>query len=197
MAPLTYLTSAELQGLGLRSCGRDVRISRDARIYGASAVSIGDHVRIDDFTVISGREAVRIGRNVHIAQFCGLYGGAGLELEDFSGLSSRVAIYTQSDDYSGEAMTNPTVPTRFRAVKAGPVRVGRHAIIGSGAVVMPGVSLGDGSAVGALSLVTRDVKAWTIVAGVPARLLKTRSQTLLAFESEYLEMGDEDVVSTA
>lgn len=190
MGSAGYLTKTELEALGLRSCGQDVRISRDARIYGASAVSIGDHVRIDDFTVITAREEVRIGRNVHIAQFCGLYGGAGLLMEDFSGLSSRVAIYTQSDDYSGGVLTNPTVPARFRSVKAARVSIGRHVIIGSGAVLMPGVRLGEGSAVGALSLVTHDVKPWTIVGGVPARLLKTRKQGLLALEGEYLQNGD-------
>jgi acetyltransferase-like isoleucine patch superfamily enzyme len=189
MKPIGYRSRRELEALGLRSLGKEVAISKDARIYGASAVSIGDHARIDDFTVITAREQVRIGRNVHIAQFCGLYGGAGIEMGDFSGLSARGAIFSQSDDFSGAFLTGPTVPLRLRRVRAAVVRIGRHALIGSGAMIMPGLILGDGCAVGALSLVTRDVEPWTIVAGVPAKRIKARDRHLIDLEREYLE-GD-------
>jgi acetyltransferase-like isoleucine patch superfamily enzyme len=183
-----YLSARELAALGLRSVGRDVSISRDARIYGAAAVSIGDHVRIDDFTVITAREEVRIGSNVHIAQFCGLYGGAGIELGDFSGVSTRGTVLSQSDDFSGAALTGPTVPAHLRNVQTARVRIGRHVVVGSGAIVLPGVTIGDGSAVGALSLVTGDVEAWTIVGGVPARKLKARRHDLTDLEREYHEI---------
>jgi galactoside O-acetyltransferase len=185
-----YLSARELAALGLRSVGRDVSISRDARIYGASAVSIGNHVRIDDFTVITARDEVRIGSNIHIAQFCGLYGVAGIEMGDFSGVSAHGTVYSQSDDFSGAALTGPTVPAHLRNVRAAPVRIGRHVLIGSGAIVLPGVTLGDGSAVGAQSLVTHDVEAWTIVGGVPARQLKLRKHDLIDLERAYREIEE-------
>src|SRR5881628_2781552 len=146
----SFYSQDELAGLGLAAVGEDVRLSRHATLYGAAFISLGDHARIDDFCVLSAGAPLRIGRNVHVAAYCGLFGAAGLELDDFSGLSSRVSIYTASEDYSGASLTNPTVPDVYRRVDDGPVRLGRHAIVGAGAVIMPGVQVGDGAAVGAL-----------------------------------------------
>lgn len=185
----SWLDAAELADLGLRSVGSDVRISRFARLYGADRMSIGDHVRIDDFCILSADEPMRIGRNVHIAAYCGLFGAAGLELLDFSNLSSRISIYTVSDDYSGASLTNPTVPAAYRFPETGPVRIGRHAIVGAGAVILPGVSLGEGAAVGSLSLVVRSIPAWSIAVGVPARVIKARGRGLLDHEAAYLAAG--------
>jgi galactoside O-acetyltransferase len=182
----SWYSPAELADLGFASFGQGLRISRFARIYGPDRITIGDHVRIDDFSILSAAEPMRIGRNVHIAAFCGLFGAAGLELGDFSGLSSRVSIYTVSEDYSGASLTNPTVPEAFRTVEAAPIRLGRHAIVGAGAVILPGASLGDGAAVGSLSLVSRPIPAWSIAVGVPARVVKERRRDLLERERVYL-----------
>lgn len=185
----SWLAPSELAALGLASVGIDVRISRFARIYGADRISVGDHVRIDDFCILSADEPMRIGRNVHIAAYCGLFGAAGLELDDFSGLSSRVSIYTGSEDYSGASLTNPTVPAAYRHYDARAIRIGRHAIVGAGAVILPGASLGDGAAVGSLSLVVRPVAPWSIAVGTPARVVKPRSRELLQLETTYLADG--------
>jgi galactoside O-acetyltransferase len=107
-------------------------------------------------------------------------------LEDFSGLSQGVKIYTHSDDYSGESLTNPTVPRAFLSLQGGAVSIGRHAIIGAGSVILPGADIGEGTAVGALSLVTKPLEPWGIYAGVPARRLKDRSRALLNRETELL-----------
>lgn len=182
-----FLSSAELIGAGFGSLGRSVLVSRDARIYGAENVSLGDHCRIDDFSIVSAAEPVNLGRNVHIATYCALFGRHGITMADFSGLSSRVTIYTASDDYSGRTLTNPTVPDQYKAVNSGPVVLGRHVIIGAGSVILPGVTIGDGSAVGTLSLVSRDISEWTVAVGVPARPVKERSKELLELERSYLE----------
>jgi acetyltransferase-like isoleucine patch superfamily enzyme len=175
----SYLTLSEVANLGLASTGVDVQISRDARLYGASRISIGNHVRIDAFTLISAGAPVNIGNYVHIAPFCSLSGQGGIIMEDFSGLSGRVSIYTSSDDYSGRTMTNPTVPAEFKDVKNAQVRIGRHAIIGAGAVLLPGASIGEGSAVGALCLVSKPLSEWKIFAGNPLRLIGKRQRDLL------------------
>ena len=184
---MAYLDLAALEAMGFAGLGRDVRISDRAAIHGAEKMRIGDHSRIDDFCVISGQ--VEIGRNVHIAPFCLIAGGTpGIVLEDFAGLAYRVSIFAQSDDYSGATMTNPTVPARYKQEIHAPVRVGRHVILGAGAIICPGVDLGDGSAVGAGSLVLKSCDDWTILAGVPARRLKDRDRSLLALEAEYLAL---------
>jgi len=184
-----FLTPSEVAALGLASAGVDVLISRDARLYGVSRISIGNHVRIDAFTVISAGAPVIIGDYVHIAPFCSLSGKGGIILEDFSGLSGRVSIYTSSDDYSGRTLTNPTVPEEFKAVKSAQVRIGSHVIIGAGTVLLPGASVGEGSAVGALSLVTTPLPAWKIFSGNPVRLVGKRQRDLLELTDLFLAGG--------
>ena len=182
-----YLTTSEVADLGLASAGIDVLISRDARIYGASRVSIGNHVRIDAFTIISAGASVVIGNYVHIAPLCCLSGQGRIIMEDFSGLSGRVSIYTSSDDYSGRTMTNPTVPAEFKGVKSAEICIERHAIIGSGAVLLPGASIGEGSAVGALTLVSTRLPEWKVFAGNPLRLVGKRRRDLLDLKRCFLE----------
>ncbi len=176
--------------MGFAALGQNVKISDKAAIYGAAQIQIGDHSRIDDFCVVSGR--VEIGRNVHIAPFCLVAGGVpGITFEDFSGLAYRVCVFAQSDDYSGATMTNPTVPARYKADRRAAVRIGRHCIVGAGALIAPGVVLAEGTAVGAAALVLRSTEAWTIWAGTPARKLKARSRDLLALERDYLSQSAE------
>lgn len=184
---MAMLGRAELERMGFAALGRDVQLSDRAAVYGASRIALGDHARIDDFCVLSaGEGGIAIGQHVHVAVFCSLIGAARIELEDFAGLSSRVSIYSSSDDYTGSALTNPTVPAEFTRVEHSPVRVGRHVIVGAGSVILPGVNLHDGSAVGALSLVTRDCEAFTVYSGVPARRVGPRSRQLLEAERRYL-----------
>jgi galactoside O-acetyltransferase len=165
------------------ACGDDVRIDKDARLLGTERIAIGSHVRIDAFAVISaGADGIVIGDHVHIAAHVFMSGAARIEIGDFAGLSGRVSVYSSNDDYSGAALTGPTVPDELRNVTDAPVTVGRHAIVGAGSVILPGVTIGTGAAVGAQSLVRRDVAEFTIVGGVPARILGERTRELLELE---------------
>lgn len=173
----------ELRALGVAAVGEDVAVDRTVRIFGAARLRIGSHVRIDAFTVLSaGEGGIEIGEHVHIGAHGYLAGAGRISLGDFSGLSGRVSVYSSSDDYSGEALTNPTVPAELTDVTSAPVEIGRHAIVGAGSVLLPGVTLGEGAGVGAMSLVRRDVEPFTMVAGSPARAVGTRSRRLLELE---------------
>jgi galactoside O-acetyltransferase len=177
------LRREELLALGVAEVGEDVVVDPFVRIIDPARLRIGSHVRIDAFAVLSpGEGGIRIGDRVHIAAHAFLAGAAAIELDDFAGLSGRVSIYSSSDDYSGAALTNPTVPADLRAVVTAPVRIGRHAIVGAGSVVLPGVEVGDGCAIGALSLVRRSTPPFTTWAGSPARALGVRSRRLLELE---------------
>ena len=106
-------------------------------------------------------------------------------MDDFSGLSSRVVIYATSNDYSGESLTNPTVPAKYKAAdKNMPVHLGKHVIVGAASVILPGVTIGEGSSVGALSLCSKSLDGWGVYAGSPARRIKDRSRRLLSLEEE-------------
>lgn len=171
-----FLDPAELQALGLASLGRDVLISRHALILSPDRVSIGDHSRIDAFVVISPGEGVSIGRNVHVSAHACLLGRSAIAVGDFATISVRCTILSSGDDLSGMTMVNPTIPDRFRGAVDAPVRIEAHAVIGAGSVVLPGVTVGESGAVGALSLVKSAVTPYAIVAGIPTRVIGERTR---------------------
>lgn len=180
----SFYTNEELIELGLKSFGDNVLISKKCSIYGAKNIEIGNNVRIDDFCILSGRIIIK--NNVHIAAGVYIFAGSdGVFFNDFSGISSRSVIYAASDDYSGEYMTNPTVPDEFRNVKSEPVYIGRHTLIGTGCTVLPGVKVGDGASVGAMSLINNDVEEYTMNVGIPCKKIHERSKKMLDYEKVY------------
>lgn len=188
-----YYAEDDLREFGFRSVGSNVRIAKNNTIIGLENISIGDNVRIDGGCALIAPAGglLEVGSYIHIGGWCYLSAGDGIRLEDFSGLSQGVRIYTRSDDYSGMYMTNPMVPERYTGVSRGPVSLGRHVIVGSGSVIMPNVTLGEGVSIGALSLVRKDLEAWGVYAGNPLKRLKARSKRLLELEVELLmELSD-------
>lgn len=184
---MAMLDRTALQAMGFAAVGVGVQVSDRASFHGASRITLGDHVRIDDFCVLSaGAGGIEIGQHVHVAVYTSLIGAGRITVAEFANLSSRVSIYASNDDYSGRTMTNPTVPHEFTGVTHADVHVGRHVIVGSGTVVLPGVTLAEGAAVGALSLVNRDCEPFGIYAGVPARRIGERSRELLQVEQRFL-----------
>ncbi len=181
----SFYTIDEIQKIGFKSYGKNLHISKKCSIYGPEKIVLGDNVRIDDFCVLSGN--IRIGNNVHIAVYSALFAGeAEIKLEDFSNISSRVCIYAISDDFSGNTMTNPTIPDVYKNVIQKPVNIGRHVVIGTGSTVLPGVTIGEGTAVGAMSLVKSSTESWKIYAGIPAKIIGERKDDLLTLERMYL-----------
>jgi acetyltransferase-like isoleucine patch superfamily enzyme len=190
---MAYLDYKQLNELGFKKLGKKVKISDKASIYNPELIEIGDYSRVDDFCVLSGK--ITIGRNVHIAPHCLVAGGEpGVELEDFSGLAYFVQIFSQSDDYSGETMTNPTVPARYRKEFKKKTSIGRHSIVGAGSIVLPGVRLSEGSSIGAKSLVRKSTEEWSIYLGNPAKRLKARRRDLLELEKKFLEEEKNDSI---
>lgn len=144
-------------------------------------------MRIDGFTTIvaiGGR--LTVGNRVHIGGSCHFAVSEDLIFGDFSGTSQGVRIYTANDDYSGRALMGPMVPAEYRNLTRAPVTIGRYAVLGSGAVVLPGGDIGEGSVVGALSLVTKPLDPWGVYFGIPAKRLKRRARGLLDAEARLL-----------
>ena len=184
---MAILSRIELDALGFRSVGDNVHISDRASFYGAGRISIGNNTRIDDFCVLSaGDGGIFIGAHIHIAVYSSFIGAGKITISDFCNFSSRVSLYSSNDDYSGFGMTNPTIPARYTNIVHADVFLGRHVIVGSGSVILPGVTLEDGVAVGALSLVNRNCKAFGIYAGNPVRRVKERKRDLLLLEEQFL-----------
>ena len=182
---MAFLTAEALASFGFKKVGKNVKVSDKASIYNPELMEIGDHSRIDDFCVVSGH--VTIGRNVHIAVFCNIAGGSeGITFEDFSGLAYACHVMTQTDDYTGRTLTNPTVPAKYKKETKRAVVIGRHSIVGTSSVIFPGVTLSEGTSVGALSMVTKTTEPWSVYFGIPAKKLKARKQDMLELEKEYL-----------
>ena len=182
---MAYYNEEELLRIGFKRLGKSVKISDKASIYDADQIEIGDFSRIDDFCVISGK--INIGKFVHIAPFCLLAGGEkGISMADFSGLAYYVQIFSQSDDYTGRTLTNPTVPPAYKLEKKMPVSLGRHVIIGAGSLVFPGVEIAEGCSVGAMTLVNKSTQPWGVYVGNPARRVKERKKDLLELEKQFL-----------
>jgi len=180
-----FLNKDELEQIGFKHLGKNVKISDKCSIYNPECISIGDDSRIDDFCLLSGN--ITIGKNVHIAAFCNLAGGAlGIVMDDFSGIAYGCHLFTQSDDYSGMTMTNPTIPKKFKNEAYKKIHLGKHVIIGTKSIVLPGVVIADGCSIGAMSMMTKSTEPWGIYFGIPAKKIKNRKKNVLELEKIYL-----------
>ena len=168
--------------------GRNVRISSDARVYGAERIIIGDDVRIDDFAMLAAGEGyVTIGNGCYIARNCNLTGTFGVEMCDFSSMAANTVIYSASDDYSGEFMTAQAIPKEFTKFVGGKVSIGRHVIVGASSVIIGAADIGEGCSLGAMTVVVNmDLDPWGMYVGNPAKRFKERKKGLLELEKRLL-----------
>lgn len=181
------LSHDQISDMGFASVGKNVILSDRASFYNCGNITIGDNVRIDDYCVLSaGEGGIELGSHMHFAVFTSIMGAGRIRFGSFGGTSSRVSIYSSNDDYSGEMLTGPQFPREFTDVTDADVSIGEHVIIGSGSVILPGVVLEDGVAVGALSLVNKSLAGFAIYSGVPARKVSIRKRGLLEQESRFL-----------
>lgn len=186
---MAYLTQKKLAELDFQYLGKNVKLSDKATFYNSEHIEIDDNSRVDDFCVLSGK--IKIGRNVHITPMCLVAGGEkGIVFEDFTTIAYGVKVFTQSDDYSGETMTNSTVPKKYKKEYKKKVVLKKYSIVGAGSIVMPGVVLAKGTSIGAMSLVLKSTKSWGIYAGIPAKRISDRKKDLLNLARQYLESKD-------
>lgn len=175
----TFYSEKELQKIGFKSVGRNVKLSRKASVYSPGSISIGDNVRIDDFCILSG--SITLGSHIHISAYVALYGAMGIVIGDYSGVSPKSVIYSAMDDFSGNYLVGPIHPEGSTHVTGGLVRIGRFVQIGSNSVVFPNLVINEGAIIGACSLVNKDIAEWSINFGIPCKKQKERSRSLLKF----------------
>jgi len=179
-----FLTREQLENLGFSKIGDDVLIHRTVVIVDCSRISLGSRIRVDPFVVISNRGGVEFGNNIHIGSHSVLAGAGEIRLGDFVNISHYVGIYTSNEDTSGRTLSHPTVPGG--GARSASIIFGRHSLVGHGSMVLPGARFDEGSILGAMSRISRPMKAWTNYAGIPARRMTERRRDTLAFEEEYL-----------
>jgi galactoside O-acetyltransferase len=172
--------------LGLRSYGRNLRVYELARIVGPEAVDVGDEVMVDDFAFIQGGAGTRIGSHVHVGMYTSITGGGRATIGDFVSLSPGVRILSGTDDPTGPGLLNPTVPDELRSVERSFADLGAHVYLGANTVVLPGVRLADGAAVGAGGLVREDLEPWTLYVGSPCRPIRERQREQILARADEL-----------
>jgi dTDP-4-amino-4,6-dideoxy-D-glucose acyltransferase len=178
-----FLAREAILEVGLGAVGKDVSVDATAIFYGADRISLGSHVRIDAGAVLSaGDGGIVVGNHVHISVRVFMTGAGTIELRSFAGVSAGTAIFSSNDDYRGGWLTGPTVPDDLRNVTSAPVVIEEHAIVGAGCVILPGVTIGKGAAVGALTCVRKDVPPFAIVAGSRGEVIGERDRKLLELE---------------
>lgn len=124
----------------------------------------GEGVAIHLPVVINNPDRLRLGARVSINAFTHIWAGGGVTIGDDTLIASHVAITSLTHDAKSERYGGTLVNK--------PIVIGRNVWIGSHAVILPGVAIGDNAIVGAGAVVTRDVPAGVTVVGVPARPLR-------------------------
>jgi maltose O-acetyltransferase len=127
----------------------------------------GEKVSIQWPVVINGADKLSVGNNVSINAFVHIWAQGGVSIGDSTLIASHVAITSLTHDKNSADFAASLI-TR-------PVTIGRNVWIGTNAVVLPGVSIGDGAIIAAGAVVTRDVPPGAIVAGVPAASMREPS----------------------
>jgi acetyltransferase-like isoleucine patch superfamily enzyme len=153
-----------------RKFGNGVRIGGGVHFRHLETFEIGDGVFIGAQAFIQGRfdGLTKIGNHVWIGPQA-YFDARDLILEDYVGWGPGAKVLGSA--HTGLPIDQPIIETDL---EIRPVRVEAWADIGTGAVLLPGVTVGKGSIVGAGAVVTRDVPPFAIVAGVPARFLRWR-----------------------
>ena len=173
----TFYSEKELKTIGFKKIGKKVLISKNALFYFPENITLKSYIRIDDYSIISAHNGkCIIGNFVHIGAFSFVQTSGGCEIKDFSGLSQGTRIYTKSSNFENE-LTNSAIPKRFTKSDVGKVVLGVNSIVGSNSIILPGVTLAEGVAVGANSLVTRNIKKkWGLYFGSPVKFVKYRNK---------------------
>ena len=180
------LNSPQYDKSMLKSVGNNVFISAYVEIRRPQMVAVGDNVDIDSgFYLTTGAE---IGDYVHIAAYVAVIGGAKgfLKMGNFTNIAVSGRIICVSDTFLGDGLIGAQgIPEEFRKLKIAPVVFENFANVGAGAIILPGVTLREGSVVGAGAVVTKDTELWTIYAGSPARPIKKRpKETMLEYAAK-------------
>lgn len=155
----------------LKKCGENVVIEEGVRIFHPENIIIGDNVYIGHNTILKGyyKSLMIIGSNSWIGQGCFLHSAGGLRIGDGVGIGPMVKITTSTHKELGRDNS-----ILFSELDFKEVIIEENCNIGIGAIILPGIVIGKGAKVGAGAVVTKNVNEYTVVAGVPAKVIRKR-----------------------
>ena len=171
-------TREELLALGIKHIGQDVKVYKNVIFTRPGGVTLESGCQIDDFVMLLASE-IYVGKRVHVATMTSVIGGGTMIFEDYSGCSSGCRLITGTDNFVGDAMANASIPIEYRKVERGVIRLCKFVLLGANTVVFPNVTISEGTATGACSLVHKDLKEWSIYLGSPAKYFKPRRRDMI------------------
>ncbi len=155
----------------LKRCPASVVIEPGALVFHPENVSLDDDVYVGHYAILKGyyKNELVVGRGSWIGQAAFLHAAGGIRVGSDVGIGPHVCVLTSTHAEPGREL-----PIMAGALEFAPVVLDDGCDLGVGAVILPGVTVGKGAQVGAGAVVTRDVPAYAVVAGNPARVLRSR-----------------------
>lgn len=160
--------------------GENVLIDSTVAIINPENISFGNHVRIDCFCMLSAVNEIIFHNYIHVAPYVQMQATGGkITMKNYSALAAKTTLLTASDDFTEGYMNNPMMPLTTRKVKTAPITLEKFVMTGVGCVILPGVTMHEGSAAGCLTLISKDVQPFELIAGSPSRVIGTRNKEQL------------------
>jgi acetyltransferase-like isoleucine patch superfamily enzyme len=162
------------------SVGRGSVVERDARLHCLSrdGIVIGERVTIGKFAIIECTSVLwnhgtgcRIGDDSSVGDYCFLGSAGGIDIGRRVLMGQHVSMHSENHEFG-----NPEVPIQQQGVESEGISIGDDCWLGAGAIILDGVRLGDGCVVSAGAVVTHSFPAGSVVAGVPARVIRNRTE---------------------
>ncbi len=178
----------------LGRAGRGLILGRSVTLRNPARIELGENVTIDDYSLVDGRGgapgivledsvivnrncllqakagSIRLGQRTTIGSNSVIVSMAGVEF----GEAVMVAggVYVSAGAYRFDDRSRPIMDQV--AYSKGPIRIGDDVWIGTGAVILDGVTVGRGAVIGAGAIVNKDIPEFAVAAGVPARVIRMR-----------------------
>lgn len=153
-----------------KKVGDNVIFEEGVLVFHPENIEIGNNVYIGHNTILKGyyKNKMIIGDHTWIGQNCFLHSAGGIKIGKAVGIGPMVKISTSMHK---EELSKPVL---FCDLEFGEVIIEAGCDVGIGSIILPGVKIGEGSIVGAGSVVTKEVEPYSVVAGVPAKVLRRR-----------------------
>lgn len=150
----------------------DFSVQCDGRVHvsGTADIHLGKRCRLGMETELRTLEKgkIHLGDDTRLNRGCTLTSYAEIFIDDFTIIGEFVSIRDANHGMSRDE------PIRYQPHTSAPIRIGRDVWIGRGSCILPGITIGEGSVIGANSVVTKDVPPYSIAAGVPAKVIRER-----------------------
>ncbi len=164
-------------------CHSTVKIERLGKLVGAKFISIGKDSDIQRMTYLTAWDSylqqsfspeIVIGKNCHIGAYNHITCVNKILIGD--GFVSGKWVTITDNSHGETSYRHLSMPVSLRPIiSRGPVIIGKNVWVGDKVTILPGLTIGDGAVIGANSVVTKDVPSYCIVAGNPARIIKTNT----------------------